>query len=143
MDDKKMTNLAETYDYPEGVSLASSKKGKKEKHYPRSSFNLTQMPSLKGYTVGDRVRVTIEAEVTGVSTREKYRETDKTEVSVDLKFLEGAAEKSDATVADEEEEQDKKDDPAEGENGDSKPATEEEKKDKKANDFNKLIDDEE
>lgn len=102
--DKSMNDLGETWPMSScGCDECKDKnKDKKmEKHYPLESFTTEQMPELKSVTVGDRVIITIEAVVRGVSQGDEYEvrpmapgeddEQPKTRVS--LKLMSGMVEK--------------------------------------------------
>jgi hypothetical protein len=136
-----LTDLAEEDRYGEPTVAGNSKKKGKRKHYPRTEFTTEQMPSLKGYTVGDRIRMTFEAEICEVSNGEDYFEdANKTRTRVRVKFLEGGAEKSSAKVADQEEGDTAGDASSGGTNKDAAaPVTAADKTKKKVADFNKLI----
>ena len=65
-----MYDLAEPETSMPEVPQATGKK-KKEPYYPTVSFDVKQLPDLKGLDIGDKVMLHIEAEVCGIDAAEK------------------------------------------------------------------------
>lgn len=94
----QMSDLGQIDNYgnamPEPSSTAPDKK---KKRYPRTSFTTDQLPGLKGATVGQKVKIMVEAEVVEVSQGEGYLEPGESEedakkkVRVEVKMLQGQA----------------------------------------------------
>lgn len=125
---EKLNDLGTEYSY--GDVCCETKKdssSKKKKRYPRESFTVEQMPGLKGATVGQKVKMTIIAEVVEVSQGEEYmmsgEDEDKAKktIRVAIKMLEGGAE-------------------LQGKMSNSEEKTYSEKKNEEADNFNKMID---
>lgn len=75
-------------------SDCSGQDKKPQIHYPRESFNTTQMPELSRARLGDKVKLIIEAEVCAVRSGAEYDygpEEDKNETRITLKLLQGMA----------------------------------------------------
>ncbi len=71
MDNMEMHDLAEPMNEMMAVEVPSKKKKKREPYYPSTSFDVKQMPELKGLEIGDKVMLHIEAEVCGIDAYEK------------------------------------------------------------------------
>lgn len=94
----QMSDLGESYpSSPCGCSDCEKREEGKEqkKHYPRESFTTEQMPDLKGLSVGDKVKVVLEAEVCSVSQGDEYAigpdEDGDVKTRVSIKMLRGSA----------------------------------------------------
>lgn len=87
MDTMEMHDLAEPMNEMAIEAPSSKSKKKREPYYPSASFDVKQMPELKGLEIGDRVMLHIEAEVCGIDAYEKRH-------TVRLKMKMGAAEQS-------------------------------------------------
>ena len=88
----KMMDLGETM---KGGDTLIQTAPTQQKHYERIHFTTDKMPGLKGANVGDKVTLTLEAEICGIDTDEEYQ-TDKTRV--ELKLLQGTSEISERQV---------------------------------------------
>ena len=92
-----MNDLGVERSWSEPVSTEGKSTKKKEKHYPRESFTTDQMPGLKGATMGQKVKMVIEAEVVEVSQGEEYpypgenEDEQKKKIRVAVKMLKGSA----------------------------------------------------
>lgn len=87
MDTMDMHDLAEPMnEMAIEVPSAKSKK-KREPYYPSVSFDVKQMPELKGLEIGDRVTLHVVAEVCGIDAYEKRH-------TVRLKMKMGTAEQT-------------------------------------------------
>jgi len=121
-----MNDLGESYpSNPCGCDDCQKREDGKEekKHYPRESFTTEQMPELKGLTVGDKVKIVIEAEVCSVSQGDEYammpgEDDGEVKTRISLKMLRGGATKM---------------------SGGDKPMTMADEKKQKVKDFSKTI----
>ncbi len=78
-----MYDLAEPETSMPEMAQTTGKK-KKEPYYPTVSFDIKQLPDLKGLDIGDKVMLHIEAEVCGIDAAEKRH-------TIRLRMKQGAA----------------------------------------------------
>ena len=89
----KMNDLGKVEDYP--TCCAEPKETESKKYYPKTEFTTDQLPGLENLKVGDKVKMTIEAEVCSVSQGEEYGPDDSkkpVKTRVRVKMMMGMAE---------------------------------------------------
>ncbi|HRZ15364.1 MAG TPA: hypothetical protein P5110_07645 [Candidatus Omnitrophota bacterium] len=79
----KKSDLGETWGET-GPIAVNSKESKKEKHYPSLNLNTKQLPELKGYKVGDKCVLEVEAVVIGIRVN-KDKKGEKANYDLELK----------------------------------------------------------
>jgi len=95
----KMMDLGETM---KGGDTPIQTAPTQQKHYERIHFTTDKMPGLKDANVGDKVTLTLEAEICGIDTGEEYQtdngQTPEIKTRVELKLLQGTSEISEQQV---------------------------------------------
>lgn len=89
----QMNDLGKVEDYP--TCCAEPKESENKKYYPKTEFTTDQLPGLDNLKVGDKVKMTIEAEICSVTQGEEYGPEDSkkpVKTRVRVKMMMGMAE---------------------------------------------------